>query len=89
MHFNLHKSTNILSLNISIDGNTELCKKVDVCQSAIEERKKNNIPIIGGVAAAPIFVIGVVVILVWWFKSRKRSTVQTTARGMTIVKCCA
>ena len=78
-----NRITNMLLIfeNTSIDGNTELCKKVDFCQSSNKEDKKNIVPIVAGVSASVIFVVGLVVVLVWRVKSRKERTVQIAAKG--------
>ena len=79
----LNQITNILLIfeNTSIDGNAELCKKVDFCQASNKEDKKIIVPIIAGVSASVIFVVGLIVVLVWRVKSRKERTVQSAAKG--------
>ena len=80
--------TSHYSLNTRIDGNPELCKNVDFCLASPKEhteKKKSIVPIVAGVSASAIFVIGVGVYLVWAVKARKRRTVQSVAQRMTNV----
>ena len=80
-----NRITNMLLIfeNTSIDGNTELCKKVDFCEASNKKGTKNIVPILAGVSASVIFVVGLVVISVWRVQSRKQRTVRSAGRGMT------